>query len=369
MKLNYSSRVFVVVALRGHPTKRYLCFAVFLILCLAHVTLAQIAYVRGGTEIRLINPDGTNDRRLWTHPDAKKELGINGVAWRPDGKELAFSSSHAAVYSLYDSDVYAIRPDGTGFRKLTNPPDRSEFARYPKGSVSVTLRNDQPIYKQSQASAGIFIVYVAGAAEPQQITLPPGATKTLLFTQVADFGNKAQPVVAIWGNYRWFMPGLDVRAGSTAKAPTFSIMGDGIEYFGAFRPVWRSDGSRISYRSGTCTLNSVPANPTPGEYVFNPLFGEKNPLGTCVWDFGPTPATANQMIYTENDSGDSSIFRINEGAAHPGTKLTTFSDIDERLRQHFSLRLRHRQSDTGHAPRKRIHRKFQHLTGRPMDRF
>src|SRR5215216_2658606 len=117
-----------------------------------------IAYVRNGTEIRLIEPDGSNDRRLWTHPDAKQELGIYGVAWRPDGKELAFSSAHAAVASLYHSDLYCIRPDGTGFRKLTNSPDRGEFARFPKGSVSVTVRNDQPIYRQSQASAGVFIV-------------------------------------------------------------------------------------------------------------------------------------------------------------------------------------------------------------------
>ena len=103
-----------------------------------------IAYVRNGTEIRLIDADGSNDRRLWTHPDAKKELGIYDVAWRPDGKELAFSSGHAAVYSLYHADLYAIRPDGGGFRKLTNAPDRAEFARYPKGAVSVTLRNDHP---------------------------------------------------------------------------------------------------------------------------------------------------------------------------------------------------------------------------------
>ncbi len=74
-----------------------------------------IAYVRGSTEVRLINADGTNDRRLWTHPDARKELGIYGVAWRPDGKELTISSSHAAAYSLYHADLYAIRPDGTGF--------------------------------------------------------------------------------------------------------------------------------------------------------------------------------------------------------------------------------------------------------------
>jgi hypothetical protein len=107
--------------------------------------VGTIAYVRGGTEVRLINADGTNDRKLWTHPDAKKELGIYDVAWRPDGKELVISSGHAAAYSLYHSDLYAIRPDGTGFRKITNSPDRAEFAKYRKGSVSVTLRNDQPI--------------------------------------------------------------------------------------------------------------------------------------------------------------------------------------------------------------------------------
>jgi hypothetical protein len=207
----------------------------------------------------------------------------------------------------------------------------SEFAKFPKGTVSVTFRNDQPTYKESQASAGVFIVYVAGAAEPQQITLPPGAAKTIVFNQVADFGNTAQPVVAIWGNYRWFSPGVDVRAGATVKSPPFSITGDGIEYFGAYRPVWRQDGSRISYRSGACTLNSVPVNPTPGKYVYNPLFSGKNPLGTCVWDWGPTPATANQLLYSENASGDSSIYRITEGGKHPGEKLTQYINIEYQL--------------------------------------
>ena len=290
-----------------------------------------IAYVRNGTEIRLIDADGANDRRLWTHADAKKELGIYDVAWRPDGKELALSSGHAAVASLYHADLYAIRPDGTGFRKLTNPPDRAEFARFPKGAVSVTVRNNQPTYRQSQASAGVFIVYVAGADEPQQITLPPGSTKTLLFRNVADFGNMAQAVVAMWGNYRWFTPGVEVQAGQTAKSPVFSITGDGIELLGAFDPVWRSDGSRVSYRNGVCTLNSVPVNPTPGEYVYNPLFGGKNPLGTCVWDWGPTASTANQLLYTENASGDSSVFRITEGGTHPGQRLAQYSNIEYQL--------------------------------------
>ena len=293
--------------------------------------VAQIAYIRNGAEIRLIEPDGTNDRRLWTHPDAKPELGINGLAWRPDHKEVAFSSGHAAVTSLYHSDIYAIQPDGTGFRKLTNPPDHSEFKRFPKGSVSVTLHNDQPSYLQQQASSGVFIIYVVGADEPQQVTLPPGSTKTLVFNSVADFGNHAQAIVAMFGKYRWFMPGVDVQAGRVTKAPVFSISGDGFEYFGAFRPIWRSDGSRVSFRSGVCTLASVPVNPPVGEFNSEPLFGGKNPLGSCTWDWGPTPALANQLLYTENASGDSSIYRITEGGTHPGTKLITFSDIEYQL--------------------------------------
>jgi Tol biopolymer transport system component len=61
------------------------------------------------------------------------------------------------------------------------------------------------------------------------------------------------------------------------------------------------------------------------------LFGGKNPLGSCTWDWGPTPALVNQLLYTENASGDSSIYRITEGGTHPGTKLIPFSDLQYQL--------------------------------------
>jgi hypothetical protein len=149
-----------------------------------------IAYIRNGTEIRLIEPDGSNDRRLWTHPDASKDLGIGSLAWRPDGQELAFSSSHAAVASLYDADLYAIRPDGKGYRKLTNAPDRGEYSGYPKGSVSVTVRNDQPTYKQSQASSGVFIVQVRRFSSITSLT--SGITHSLLSQCGASFAGSFQ---------------------------------------------------------------------------------------------------------------------------------------------------------------------------------
>src|ERR1041384_18687 len=145
-----------------------------------------IAYIRGGAEIHLIEPDGTNDRPIWTppRPEVAETLGINGLAWRPDGKEIAFTSGHEAQYSIYQSDIYAIQPDGTGLRKITNPPDHAEFAHFPKGNVSVTVQNGAPGLLAAPSS--LFIVYVAGASEPQTVALPPGSSRTLTFQSVAD---------------------------------------------------------------------------------------------------------------------------------------------------------------------------------------
>src|ERR1043166_3036878 len=118
-----------------------------------------IAYVRANAEIRIVNPDGSNDHRIWSlpRPDLAATMGINGVAWRPDGKEIAFSSAHEAVQSLYLSDLYAIKPDGSGFRRITNPPDPGDYARAQKGSVSVTVQNAPAGILAAPATS--FLVY------------------------------------------------------------------------------------------------------------------------------------------------------------------------------------------------------------------
>jgi hypothetical protein len=160
------------------------------------------------------------------------------------------------------------------------------------------------------------------------VTVAPGSSKTITFKSVADFGRKAQAIVAIYGNYRWFMPGTDVEAGKTIKAPDMMITGDGIEYFGAFRPVWKQDGSQISYRNGVCLISTISSNPPEGELQYTPMFRDKNPMGTCNWAYGPTPSLANQIIYTENSGEGSNIYIMKEGDVHdPSRKLTQYSDI------------------------------------------
>ncbi len=297
----------------------------------APIPSGTIAYSRDGKEIRLIKPDGSNDHLLFTDSNAHPYLGINDLSWRPDGKELAFSSGHEAAVSVYHADLYLIKPDGSGLRKLTNAPSRKEFNKYPQGSVSLTVRNNQYTFQQAQASNGVFTVYIAGADLPQQITCAPGQSKTIVFKNVADFGKKAQAIVATWGKFRWVMPGTDVQAGKTIKAPDLLISGDGIEYLGAYHPVWKNDASALSYRTGACTVNIIPYNAPVGEYYYQPMFGGKAPFGSCFWDWGPTASLMNQVIYTENSGDHSSIYQMKEGGTHPGTYLTDYADIQYQI--------------------------------------
>lgn len=268
-----------------------------------------IAYIREGKEIRLIAPDGMRDRRLWMHPrpDLAENQGIRGLSWHPGGAELAFSSGHEAVYSLFQEDLYSIRADGTGLRKLTNPPARAEFARLPKGSVRVTVRNDERnLLAQHEQTSGLFIVYVVGAPEPQSATVPPGRSQTLTFTNVADFGeNMTQPVVAMNGPFRWFNPGVDVRPNATAQAPQLNILDGGVRDLSASLPMWRYDGTQIGYAMGCAGVWLLPAQTTPGTGVGAQLGATK--AGSCGWGWGPTKALADQFIIV-GGLGDTSIY-------------------------------------------------------------
>lgn len=285
----------------------------------------MLAYIRNDSEIRLINQDGSNDRRIWTDPNIKLPLGIYDIAWRPDGKELAFSSGHESVLSLYHSDIYTIKPDGSGLRKITNAPEYKKLSSFKKGTVTVTFQNTHYSFNSGYANSGSFIVYVVGAEEPQHVVLPPGAPKTIVFNNVADFGDVAQGVVAMYGANRWFM-GLDVVAGKTTKGPNFTISGDGVPHFGAYRPVWKRDGSQISFRDGFCKITRTPSAPTIG-LPTQRLFADEQPSGACVWDWGPTAETSNQVIYSQNESEDGSGFYImKEGGVHnPSNRVMLYS--------------------------------------------
>jgi hypothetical protein len=290
----------------------------------AHVAFAQadpspIAFVRSndatGDEIWLIQPDGSNTRRIWSvsQPDPNHILDISDLDWRPDASALAFSSDHEFACSLFDSDIYTIWPDGSGYRRVTNAPGCTGFANYPKGTVTVTVRNF--------TTRGPLYVYVQGAPSFQFVL--PGEVNTVTLANVADFGDGVmQQAVVSDGPHRWIAPIAlaDVKPGQVVHAGTIDVAGAGIDQYGAYLPSWRRDGTQLGYVLGSCaSMYQISPQSLAGEFGQPILDESKGYVFPCVIDRGPTPATVNQVLYYSYLNGG--IYRVNEGSAESGTKL------------------------------------------------
>jgi hypothetical protein len=288
----------------------------------AAVDPGTIAYVRMSTQnIHTISPDGAGDRLLWTNPGLSAMKSVRELAWRPDGRELAFSSEHEAACSWYDSDVYAIGYDGAGYRRVTNSPACAALAGLPKGSVEVNVTN---------YTTSLVWVYVQGA--PGIKSVLGGFMGTVTFDDVADFGPGVyQPSIGIGGLDRFtsYPPYADVQPGQTVPGGNLVIgQYSGFRGFGAGKVSWKADGSALAYgmRTGTA-ISQIPVNPPYGSTGVNlPVVEDAKP-SLVAW--GPTTATTNQYLYTsgydilnENVGG---IYLNTVGDTSGGTKLMSFT--------------------------------------------
>jgi TolB protein len=242
-----------------------------------------IAYVQRSTyDIHVIAPDGSGDRVLWTAPDPLGPWPADDLAWRPDGRELAFSSEHEVACSWYQSDVYAIRYNGGGYRRVTNAPACALLAGLPKGSVTVQVTN---------GTNSLVQAYVAGAPEPQSI--PANSYGTVTFHNVADFGpGVPQPSVGIYGLYRFMQsaPIADVQPNKTVAGGYLNFSNTRIYAFGAGKVSWKADGSALAYGMRTSSgIDQIPANPPYGSIgVPLPVVENASPH-LVAW--GPTDAS------------------------------------------------------------------------------
>lgn len=287
----------------------------------ATTTTAAIAYARGG-QIRLIEANGGNDRALWSTPSAQNGYAVSGLSWKPDGTEIAFASDHEQAVSAFTWDIYAVRPDGSGLRKLTNAPVHEALASYPQGKVTVRVSN------VSMADGGPYYIYVVGAEEPQTALIPAGESRTLTFEKVADLG-VPQFAVAILplANKRWYDVGAvaDVQPGQTVDAGTLNLsFFSGLENFGAVAPAWRSDGTKVGYlENSSCILHQAPANPPLGT-TFDHLL-DPDVLTPCAYDFAPASVGVDQLLVAYvDDASDVNILRVAEGSTTAGQPYITY---------------------------------------------
>ena len=261
-----------------------------------------IAYVQRSTsDIHLISPDGTGDRVLWTIPQPFVYPAYD-LAWRPDGRELAFSSGHEQACSWFESDVYAIGYHGAGYRRVTNSPACAALAGLPKGSVTVEVANytSTPVW-----------VYVQGAPTVKWVNY----NGTVRFDDVADFGPGVhQPSIGIYGLSRFtsYPPYADVEPSQTVPGGNLTIMSlSGFESFGAGKVSWKADGSALAYSMRSASgIEQIPVNPSYGSIgVDLPVVQEASPR-LVAW--GPTPTTKNRYLY----SSGMSIFKENVGGIY-----------------------------------------------------
>ena len=293
----------------------------------AGLTAAEgvIAYVRRAPhEIRLIQPDGANDRSLWASPNPDSTDGIVSLAWRPDGSQLAFSSDHEVLCSWYDSDVYSINANGQGLRRVTNGPLCARLPSYPQGAVTVNV---------TTSDSSILWAYVMGSSEFKQFTLPAWGSTTLTFEHVADLGpGVAQPPVGIWGHYRYLSTmAPDVLPGKTVYGGNIVITkGNDISDFGTKQVTWNHDGSLIGYTMANCAAaRQLPPYPPDGV-----IGADLVPEGIypCLVDLGTTEATAHHFLYSTALKGwefSPSIYHVSpQGTEEVVSELSMYQNFN-----------------------------------------
>ncbi|HSH82741.1 MAG TPA: hypothetical protein VLA19_29770 [Herpetosiphonaceae bacterium] len=291
----------------------------------AQALIGEIAYARADTsdEIRLINSDGSNDRRLWAHelPDPHEVYGIYNMSWRPDGGELAFASTHENWCSINYSDVFSIRADGGGYRRITQAPVCGELAGYPKGTVNVTVKN---VSFLGESFTGF--VYFQGAPSVQPVSVAAGQSAVVTFNDVADFGDEFLQIGAIInGANREYNVGtaVDVVAGGAVTTGALPVATPQNYGFEPRSPTWRSDGASLGYAYGYSSLYGITASPDPVEFG-RPVIERttEGPDFVEYMAYGPAGARANQILYQGYDDSDG-IYLVTEGSTDPGERLVT----------------------------------------------
>ena len=85
-------------------------------------------------DLYLMNADGTNMRRLTTHPDSDTT-----PTWAPSGKQIAFTSDRTGKPQIYIMNI-----DGSGLFRLPipdNEADRATWAPSPYNEIAYAARN------------------------------------------------------------------------------------------------------------------------------------------------------------------------------------------------------------------------------------
>ena len=287
-------------------------------------TLA-FGYVTDQRRISIVamRPDGRDRRTVWTSPNNTGKL--YGLAWKPDGTEIAFASTHEFTFSPFQADIYSVRVSDGQVRRLTNPPGHAEIQAGGYGRGTVTGR----VYNNF-GPVTTFMIYVQGATQPLTTVSPGSRGDTVSFTvsNVADLGpGVGQYIVFIWSGridtngdgvpdkncatgFSRASALVDVRAGRTVDAGTVQFNGDSacLQYE-ATSPAWRPDGQHVGF-----SIDGVPSMVDMNGSLDTPFTTDALSVLQLEW----SPRNDGTILYTAYQG----LYRTVEGGGR-GTLLVS----------------------------------------------
>ncbi|HMN28705.1 MAG TPA: hypothetical protein PKE45_11200 [Caldilineaceae bacterium] len=252
---------------------------------LADFAIAYVGPSRDSQQIRLVNPDGSNDRLLWqAPPNTPRQDGIGELSWRSDASELAFDSAHDWQRSMNVRDIYSVAADGTRLRRLTRPPAASDAQAHPTGTVTFWLDS----YAQGDVQ-----LYIEGADAPISFVARLGYSYQITQT-LADLGDGVRQYIRLydpdnlrsqWCNYNevaW----VDVVAGQATDAGRIRFgMADDYTCPQTIRPAWLYNTTNdLLYLYAETSVTS---------------FQEENNLWQISSEAPPTTAGARLLNYSQ----------------------------------------------------------------------
>lgn len=269
-----------------------------------------IAYSNANHEIWVSAPDGNNARKLWEVPQAYRGSmvsGITNLSWNKDGSMLAFVSGHEPHCSWYETNIYVVNVDGSGFRRITNRPSCEDAATLPVGSVSVTVRND---FNEVMSVE----VTVEGAPQPTFVTLLPRVSREVIVPDVPDLGEGLpQNVVGIEGGNRWLSTNVDVVAGQTVNGGELVISAAGrVNNVTVWNPTWSPDSQTIAFLLSGRLMQRVAVDGGNLQRSSDLLSGGAQTIAAGELAWSPVD---NTVLFTANNTdGGRSVFRAEVGA-------------------------------------------------------
>ncbi len=281
-----------------------------------------IAYATANHEIWISAPDGSNARKLWEIPqDARANMisGLRDLSWNKDGSTLAFVSGHEPHCSWYETNIYVINVDGSGFRRITNRPTCTEAAAMATGTITVNIRND---FNDIQ----IAEITVEGAPQTTFVSLLPGISKQVTIPNVPDLGpGLFQSVIAIEGGNRWWTPGVDVVAGQTVHAGELVLSAAGrVSGVNVSDPTWSPDSQTIGFLLAGRLMQRVALNAGVLQRSVDLLSGD--PQGIAASELAWSPVDDTVIFTASNTNGGRSIFRATVGSADAAVLLVNVDD-------------------------------------------